>query len=224
MTKYLEKYREIAKNLYPNSLTNSGISPGAITVAERRLGFLFPKALAEFYLLVGNHRSINFSYNELISIDCIEIEANKLVFFQENQGVCYWGIDLTDITTGDPPVWVGQSIENQEELDWYLDSKSLSDFLIIMLCWQSVMGGLPVVGSMDNVEKSIIKDVADNFSLIEVEENNSGLQAYIGSGKIVCLAKGFNEISLCAGAIDNEKFLEIENTLQIEWDYCSLDD
>ncbi len=223
MTDNLKNYREIAGNLYSQSIAASGITIEELEKAEKFLGFRLPTVLREFYLMVGNHEAINYSHNRLISVDFLEIENNRLIFYSENQGVCYWAIDLANIAEDNPPVWVGQSIENQDELDWHIAARHLSDFLIIMLCWQSVMGGLPFVGIKSNVEVSVIGMVKNNFSLIEVGEEFSGIQAFIGKGKVVCLGEG-KETTIDAGAVDEKNFLEIENLLQIEWDYSTFDE
>src|SRR6185369_9726820 len=139
-------------------------------------GFRLPKVLREFYLMAGNHEAINCSHNQLL-VGYQEIEDNKLIFYDENQGVCSWAIDLSDIKKDDPPVWIGQLIEGQDELEWYIEFETLSDFLLIMLCWQSVMGGLPYVGITNKIEESVAQIVKNNFSSLEVGENSSGIQA-----------------------------------------------
>lgn len=221
----LKFYRKIAEKLYSQKLIpEDGVALEEIERAEKSHGFQLPKVLRELYLMVGNHEPINASHNELLAIDCLTIEANKLIFYQENQGVCYWAIALADIGKDNPPVWVGQSIVGQEELEWYLETENLSDFLLIMLCWQSVMGGLPFVGLADSTEESVIQRVKSNFSYLEVEKIDSGFQSFIDEGKVICLDKSNEETTIYAGASDENKFLEIEDLLNIEWDYCSLDD
>jgi len=220
----LSFYREIAQNLYPPFKPEDGVSIEEVKLAEKSYGFRLPKILREFYLLVGNHQAINNSLNRLLSVDCLEIEDNKLLFYEDNQRSCYWAIDLSDTKENNPPVWVGQSIVGQEELEWYLEAENLLDFLLIMLCWQSVMGGLAFTGLAENKEESVIQTVRNNLSALKVGRNYSGLQVFIDNGKIICLAEGKAGTSIYAGASDKRKFLEIEDLLQIEWDYCSLDD
>ena len=217
-------YRETAQNLYSQFTSKNGINIEEIELAEKSYGFHLPKVLREFYLLAGNHRAINASHNRLLSVDCLEIADNKLLFYQDNQCAFYWAIDLSDIEKDDPPVWIGQTIVGQEGLEWYLDAERVSDFLLIMLCWQSVMGGLPFTGLVDNIEEYVIRTVKNNFSPLKVGKNYSGLQSFIGEGKVICLTESEEGASIYAGASDEGKFLEIEDLLQIEWDYCSLDD
>jgi hypothetical protein len=224
MDKKLKVYRSIAQNLYAPFTREDGVSIEELEQAEKSYGFRLPETLREFYLLTGNHHAINASHNRLLSVDCLEIEDNKLLFYEENQCASYWAIDLSDIEKDDPPVWIGQAIVGQEGLEWYLDAENLSDFLLIMLCWQSVMGGLPFTGLVDNIKESVIRTVKNNFSPLKVRGNYSGLQSFIGEGKVLCLAEGEEGASIYVGASDEGKFLEIEDLLQIEWDYCSLDD
>lgn len=223
----LKIYRTFAQHLYPKFTPDDGVSLEEIELAEKSYGFRLPKILREYYLLAGNYETINDSHNRLLSVDCMEIEDNKLLFYEAHQSVCYWAIDLSDIKKDDPPVWVGLSIVGQKNLEWYPDTGRLSEFLLIMLCWQSVMGGLAFTGITIQVNESVVQKVISHFSLLEVSEageNYSGFQVFLDKGKVICLAKSKEGVEIYAGASDKEKFLEIEDLLQIEWDYCSLDD
>lgn len=224
MDSELKLYWQIARDLYPSFTPEDGVSNEEIERTEKVYEFHLPKVLREFYLMVGNHKAINYSHNRLLSVDSLEIEDNKLLFYKGHQGICYWAIDLSDIKKGNPPVWIGQLIEGQDELEWYLDFETLSDFLLVMLCWQSVMGGLHYVGLTDKVEETVTQIVKNNFSPLEFEENFSGFQVFTGKGKVICLATGNQKTSVYAGASDEEKFIEIEDLLKIEWDYCFRDD
>jgi hypothetical protein len=69
------------------------------------------------------------------------VEGKKLVFMQENQGVCVWGASVRDPDAEDPSVSEGQS--GDESTAWYVLKKKCSDFLSAMLHHQAVSGGFP---------------------------------------------------------------------------------
>src|SRR6185369_16674694 len=92
----LKVYRQIAQDLYPPFTPEDGVSLEEFERAEKVFGFRLPKVLREFYLMAGNHEAINCSHNQLL-VGYQEIEDNKLIFYDENQGVCSWAIDLSDI-------------------------------------------------------------------------------------------------------------------------------
>lgn len=219
------RYREIAQLLYPPFKPDDGLSLEEIERSEKEIKFRLPKTLRDFYMLAGNHEQINYSFNRLIGVEYLEIKDSKMVFYQENQSVCDWAIDQNDFHLNDPPVWQGQWINYPDEIEWYMEASRLSVFLTSMLCWQSVMGGLPFVGNTDNVDESTVRAIEDSFELINFGKDFPEIRAYISQGKIICLSASEKEqIMLDAGASDEEKFLEIEELLQIEWNYCSLDD
>lgn len=220
----LSFYREIAQKFYPPFTPADGIGIDEIERAEQSLGFRLPKVLREFYLLAGNHEKINDSHNRLLWVEYVESEDNKLIFYQENQGVCEWAIDLSDIEKDDPPVWIGQSVAEQDALEWHPDAPNLSYFLLMMLCWQSISGGLDFTGLADNIEKSAVQKVKDNFELLDDGKYNTGFQVFINQGQIVCLSTSQNETNIYAGASNEQKFHEIEELLKIKWDYCYRDD
>lgn len=220
----LSFYREIAQSLYPPFTPDDAADIKEIEHAEKFLGFRLPKVLREFYLLAGNHEAINDSHNRLLPVECLGIEDNKLVFYQENQGVCDWAIDLSDIEKDDPPVWIGQYIVGQDALDWHFDAPNLSYFLLMMLCWQSVSGGLEFTGIADKTEESVVRKVKDNFTLLDDGKYNTGFQVFIEPGKVVCLAGNQKGTDIYAGASNEQKFHEIEDLLRIKWGYCYRDD
>lgn len=220
----LALYRTAAQNLYAPFTPEDGVSVKEIEMAEKSFGFRLPKILREFYLLAGNRKAINASHNRLLSVEYLEIEDNKLIFYQENQAAFCWAVDLSDIEKDDPPVWVGQSVAGRDALEWHFDSEHLSYFLLMMLCWQSVMGGLAFTGLADKIEESAVQKVKDNFALLDEGKYNTVFQAFIAKGKILCLAASQKGTDFYAGASDEQNFREIEDLLQIKWDYCYLDD
>ncbi len=224
MDSRLKRFCEVAEKLYPPFEPEDGISLNEVEGAEKRYGFRLPSVLRDYYRVTGGHESINYSSNRLISVDCLEIEDRKLIFYQENQGAYEWAIDLSDISDNDPPIWQGVYIEGQETNDWYLETKHLSTFLVSALCWQSVMGGLPFGALKEKVGKEVIKKIADNFEVIDLSDDYSEMKAFIGKGKVFCVFERDDNFNLYIGATNKEDLIEIDELLQIKWDYNSLTD
>lgn len=235
-----DNYREIAGHLYPSFQPDDGIPWLEIERVETAKNFTLPKTLRDFYLLVGNHEPINYSFNRLIGVEQLEIEAGKLFFYQENQGVCDWAIDESDLAQAGPPVWQGQRIHSPTEIDWYseeadplvwepqwihfhdhktewyLEASRLSVFLTSMICWQSVMGGLPYSAVKNRVEDSTIKKIEDNFEPVDFGEDNKEFRVFIETGKILCLSVGENDMNLQTAASDKNKLLEVSRLLSVQ--------
>jgi hypothetical protein len=244
----LDRFRQIASLLYPPFKPTDGIAFEEIEKIEKRKKLTLPKVLRDFYHLSANHEPINYSFNRLIGIEELEIEKGKLVFYQENQGVCVWAIDKRDLQKNDPPVWQGQPIPSRREIDWYSEHEDplvfepqwntfddnkiewhqetslLSTFLTSMLCWQSVMGGLPFCAVREHLENSTIGEIEDNFEPVDFGNDYQEFQVFVSVGKILCLLRGDNGIALNIAASDKTKFLELSQLLSIEWDYNSWDD
>jgi hypothetical protein len=142
----------------------------------------------------------------------------------ENQAVCIWGIQLKDIEKADPPVVRGDSVEGNANREWETDFEHLSSFLLAMLYWQGVMGGMAVSAVVSGVEAQVENAIRANWKAVELGVNNTGFRVYQREGQVLCLAGNAPHLDLYVGARSEEDCLEIEKLLNVEWDYCSLDD
>lgn len=92
---------------------------------------IVPKALLDYYSLAGK-LPINTEHNRLYTIEQLNQMGDYLVFMEENQCVCFWGIHKDDVCKNDPVVWQGQ---NCQDIIWYKEPYTVSHFLMTMWKW-----------------------------------------------------------------------------------------
>lgn len=131
--------KNIAESLLGRPLIgNDGIKNTLIKQTEVRLGQKLPEALKEFYTLVGNLEMFTSSFNSFMSLDELEYDDNMLIFLDENQGVCSWGVNADD--TENPVVYMHVSVNNAEPT-WHSEKIRLDEFLKIIMYLQCSEGG-----------------------------------------------------------------------------------
>jgi hypothetical protein len=89
------RYRALFALLGQPLKPEDGWSPD--TLAHLNLeGVRLPEALRAYYLVAGNERRLNHSFNRLLALEDVFVEAGRLVFMEENQNVVYWGVSGDD--------------------------------------------------------------------------------------------------------------------------------
>jgi hypothetical protein len=75
-----------------------GISTDRITAAEERLRVRLPAALREWYEMAGARDDLRGRGNHLLTPERLRVddEDGMLIFYQENQCSCQWGLNLKD--------------------------------------------------------------------------------------------------------------------------------
>lgn len=224
MTEFWPHYQELVAQLYKPLSSGDGFSDDEVTSAEQRLGFRLPRLLREFYLLAGRRRDLNHAHNQLVHPDDLRIEDENLVFYVENQGACIWGVVAEDLDVADPPVARGDSLAGIAHWAWEPESEPLSSFLLAMLCWQAVMGGMAYSAGVNGVDAQVEETIGAHWRALDVGAQWSGLRPYIGDGQILCLMGAQPRVDLYAGARSQKGLAEVEELLNVEWDYISSDD
>jgi len=114
---------------------DQGIAAALLDRAEARLAIKLPTVLREFYVLTGRDPRVMEGMNHLLGPEALYIKNGALVFEEESQHYFFSGIPLSDLVadTDDPPVMQGNGGEDR----WYLDSRHLSDYLLVLACWQA---------------------------------------------------------------------------------------
>jgi hypothetical protein len=121
-----------------------GLSMDEIEAVEIKLKYKLPIGLKYFYNAVGNLELFMSSFEDFPEPYLLD---NKIIFLEENQGVCYWGIDTKDIEKEDPLVYVCTDPE-AEEPEWYPEEVTLAKFLEILLYYQCAQGGYEYGGAV----------------------------------------------------------------------------
>lgn len=123
-------YYPIAESLLGRPLTaQDGIEQAVFIQIEENLGQPLPAPLKSFYQAVGKLPQFMSAYQLFALPEQLAIKNNLLVFLEENQGVCYWGVDQQG------KVW--QCDEDGSSYDLEFD---LHSFLELMLYYQVAQG------------------------------------------------------------------------------------
>ena len=166
---------ETAEKLLGRSLVNNdGINIKNIEEAEYILETNLPKYLREFYLNIGGLKLFTQSFERFFYVDELYFRDNKLIFLEENQNVCIWGININE----DNPI-VYQNADNE----WYSEEIRLSEFIKIMMYYQCAQGyenAKNIILDKIELAKIIIgmEKVVDNNHLIIFWGNNVLLWYY----------------------------------------------
>jgi hypothetical protein len=224
---YIQKIK-LLYNLPENY--NYGIPENEIIAMENILKIKLPKILREYYLELGNNKSINNSFNRLLEPKEIGFtEDNKyLVFYEENQGVVYWAINKSDIGNEDPRVYASY-YPNDLTQEWFIDSETTENFLLSMAYWNGALEGLNFLANYSNdngINNNTIKKIENNFTEINGITNQQ-LRFFTDNdiGIIALTFESENKYNgIYIGTNNQETYKNILEKINIKWDYRSDED
>jgi hypothetical protein len=133
-------YADVAERLGADISATHAVPENELAHAERRLGVGLPRAVREYYAVLGAEAQLNRGHNRLIPVNDLEVAQDHIAFLEENQAVVFWAFRTSDAATDDPPVYQCPNVEHFES---NLEHDRCSNFLSVMLVWQAAMGGLP---------------------------------------------------------------------------------
>lgn len=200
---------------------HDGVPETELAEAENKLGICMPQALKDYYLVAGNEKVLNHSFNRLCRPDDWEVHSGKLIFFEENQTVVVWGVSETKEPAQDPLVYQCPLVRG--ELDkWYSQETCCSNFLKFMIHLQAAYGGgMPFTASGPAPEDLAVKlRLSWSFG-----GENGGMQAYSIQNRVVCLMKcrvcpgAEKEWRLFGGAKTKDELTAVAAELEINWDW-----
>lgn len=181
---YAEFYREAFAAL-ARPLTDADRLPDEVlTSHEHRLGVRLPNALRAYYAATGKMELLNRAYNRLLAPEEWRVDRRVLVFLSENQGVTKWGVAATKSRRVDPSVLYTCHAGQGEQSEWAKEELCCSDFLVLMLCWQAVHGGMPYSG-WAQVDTAVGEAVAARWN---PTWHSRDLQAGYRPGQALCIA------------------------------------
>lgn len=216
---FWEAYRLLVGQLLRSIEKSDGYSEERISEAERRLGWQLPHLLRDFYLITGQREDINGVHNRLLAPEGLRLSGDVLVFYEENQGVCLWGVDVHDEGDEDPAVLREDS---DEAPTWEPDFDHLSQFFTAMLFMQAVNGGMRYGGIGSAVSANIANPPRGWESVnLGGSWNNRVLMQ---DGQVFYIFGNEPAPEVFGGAQTKRKFLALEKTFGVSWDYCTLDD
>ncbi len=122
--------RGTIERLLGRGLTSAdGLQADVLAEAEVKLGEPIPEPLRSLYAMAGKLRPFMSSFQRFAKPSEILRRADLLIFLEENQGVCDWGVNAAGA------VW-----QCQNENDCYDCELTLERFLEIILYYQIAQG------------------------------------------------------------------------------------
>ena len=210
---YGDRVREVFAALGLPLAPRHACGERAIAAAEKRLGIVVPADLRAYYRAAGRHDGINRAHNRLLPPNEWAVDSGRLIFMEENQNVVFWGVPVGPAATeDDPDVWQAQ---NGDALTWEPEAAKLSEFLLAMLCWQAVMGGLPRTRAAA-VGRRFPSKLGRSFRRVgQIGE----LEAFARAGTALCFARsGEAEWRLLAAAHDARVLDRLAKRFTLRWD------
>lgn len=116
------------------------VDTAVLDKTEERLGIKIPESLRAYYEVAGNERKLNRSMQRFLPPSKWFVDKKQLVFLDENQSVCCWGVSLRSAGAKDP--MVSQGVCNDEKFGWYKEHDKCSTFISVILHMQAVSDGL----------------------------------------------------------------------------------
>lgn len=171
---------KIAEKLLRRNLTaEDGITEAKIN-DELPEGVCLPDILFAFYKKLGNCKTVLDTHNHFGPINELLLIDTKLVFLEENQGVCYWAVDIENLL-----IYQTESLSDPE---WYDENIEFSQFIEFIVYYQFAQGGYegePV--EIEFLEKSgaldiILKDLSKHWELCV---DFSSTMIYYNDGKLI---------------------------------------
>jgi hypothetical protein len=198
---YSTKYRQVIEALAKPLTSEDGVPAAEISAGEHRIGVRLPSALREYYLLAGRLDQLNHAHNRLYSACDWCVDAGKLAFMEENQAVVFWGIPINDNTDEDPPVLQGVNVSDQP-IGWYPEHGCCSEFLLMMLHWQAVCGGMQFTGGAD-ISSATLRRIQAKWRFVgEIGE----MLAFGRDAGAICVIGEGEALQLCAGGHTEHDF------------------
>jgi hypothetical protein len=175
-------FKQIAEKLLERTLkAEDGIESKEIETVEKILNIKLPNQLRDLYLNVGNLPCFMNSFEIFAKPDELYFEKEKLIFLEENQSVCYWGIDAT---AENPEVFMFVPVEGETETAIYSENINLSEFLRILMYYQFAQGGCEYCSSIDEMQK-INNLLEKNISNWEKVVDHNGLIIFWQNGMLL---------------------------------------
>ena len=205
--------KSIAESLLSRDLiTEDGMSISEIENVEKKLGCKIPTILKGFYNLVGNLDMFMSAFQDFPEPYLL---GEKIVFLEENQGVCYWGINKDNVSEL-PTVYVCTDIET-ENFEWNSEDVNLREFLNIIMYLQCAEGGYEYGSAVyeSNFENRETYEIFLSDKTVDWEKvvDHNGFVSYQKGDKLIwhfSNSEGKMEDTLYASTLTEESMTELE--------------
>jgi hypothetical protein len=204
---FRERYHSAVRSLIGHYYPSDGVSEKNLSAIETRLQRNIPTALRDYYLITGGLVELNEAYHCLLHPNSLRFADGKLVFMEGNQRTVVWGADCVT-SENDPTVY--QATLTESPFVWLSEEMTCSDFLHVMLYWQSVSGGLEFCGSTFLSHENYLKMKRD----WEFVGSIGNLKAYQRFRMALCAKITDSDVTVCFGASDHSAYELILQEMQ----------
>jgi hypothetical protein len=177
-----------------------------IAAAEECHSWRLPRLLREYYLRAGRFSEINESLDRLLSPGELWSEAEWLVFYEENQGACAWGVKQSDTSLDDPPVYQGVCDPDTDQWTWYAEHPRLSDFFVATFYWQLASTEAYGVDERDTfeIDEEVLAAIRRQWLREEVDGEVVGFEVYRRGTQVLWVLREEDELKLWIGGASDE--------------------
>jgi uncharacterized protein (TIGR02996 family) len=177
--RYRTAFAALARPLTPRD----GVPEKRVVQGERRLGVNLPRALRDYYLVAGRCGRLNQAHDRLLPPEQWDLASGKIVFLEENQAVGLAGVRADDPAGDDPPVFWGYLVD--EKPRWRRHHERCSEFLVINLYLQAVLGGMKYLAQADITPQNLAQ-IEQTWPFM----GEGYVQAFGKDGRAVCVMGG----------------------------------
>jgi hypothetical protein len=208
---FVSRFRSVVETLFGRPLTpQDGYSDEEIDMAQSLAGYELPEALRDFHVVAGRFDPVLDSHNRFYSPGNLSRKDDKLVFCEENQVVVFWGFAQDQGWRTDPPVYQGI---NNDEIEWYVEAGRISEFLVGMIYWQALWGGLPHFRFA--IAPESVRQAAEAWPLV-LKDGQS--QLFSRGSSVFCLTNNERGVEVQAAAILDSDLEELWHGLGLQGD------
>jgi hypothetical protein len=206
----------------PGAFGVGGIRPDVtdaeISTAESSVGGALPEALKDYYAVAGRYDGMMAAHSRFLTPEQLRVNDGHVVFCHEHQHVMEWGIRVGELGLPNPAVY-GQMTSGPDAGKWFLESATLSAFLLGFGSWQAVLS------SEESAECELPEDIQprltkwfDPVGEIEVREGGP-LIGYVNRKRHLVAAHDVKHGMLYVGTSveDGLEEFETRSHLDLNW-------
>lgn len=189
MSDYASLYVSLFKRFGSPLTERQGYSEDQIHRMESQLQICLPRAIFDFYRVAGRERRFNQAFQRLLPLYQLFVANDHLVFMEECQQVCFWSVTAKKCRGVDGAVYQGN---RSPEIDWHRIQSRCSKFLMILLHYQAVCGGMKFTDGWPAppAAKQRLRRQMEEFG--EVNQ----LWAFSRQNQVVCVMSGCQVLGL----------------------------
>ena len=215
MPDFAAQYREVYDRFGCPLGQTHGMAVSILDNAADRLGVAIPDALRDYYFVAGNERRFNRSLQTFLHPSKWFLDQRHVVFLQENQAVCWWGVSVKSRGAKDP--MISQGVHYDDAIAWHKEHHKCSNFISVLLHYQAVSGGFQFCASGSAPDAAHEKLTHDWQYVGELNQ----LWAFSRQNQVVCIMAGgglpfMPAMLLMAGGKSAADINSIRDSLRVE--------